>query len=96
MTEKLPKLATVELDDDMRIVLAHMCEDLHLEPGIAINRLCIVAIYCSIYRPSPYNPCKDLLDDIYQAFDESVDELNQQEQRREFNSMFERLKRFEV
>ena len=45
MTDKLPRLATVELDDDMRIVLAHMCEDMHLEPGIAINRLCIAAIY---------------------------------------------------
>ena len=36
MTDKLPKLATVELDDDLRIVLARVCEDLHLEPGIAI------------------------------------------------------------
>lgn len=96
MAEKLPKPVTVELDDDMRIVLAHMCEDMHLEPGAAINRLCIAAIYCSIYRSSPRNPCNDLLDEIHQAFMESLDELNQQEQRREFNRMFERLKRYEV
>lgn len=96
MTDKLPKLATVALDDDLRIVLAHVCEDLHLEPSIAINCLCIAAIYCAICKSDMLNPCSDLLDEIHQAFAESVDELNQQEQRREFNRMIERLKRFEV
>ena len=97
MTDKLPKLATVELDDDLRIVLAHMCEDLHLEPGIAINRLCITAIYCAICKSDQLNPCKEMLDGICQAFMESLDELYEaDEQRRKYHQMIERLKRFEV
>lgn len=97
MTEKLPKLATVELDDDLRIVLAHMCEDMHLEPGTAINRLCIAAIYCAICRSDSLNPCKEMLDGICQAFMESLNELYEaDEQRRRYHQMIERLKRFEV
>ena len=97
MTDKLPKLATVELDDDLRIVLAHVCEDLHLEPGIAINRLCITAIYCAICKSDQLNPCKEMLDGICQAFMESLDELYEaDEQRRKYHQMIERLKRFEV
>ena len=97
MTDKLPKLATVELDDDLRIVLAHVCEDLHLEPGIAINRLCITAIYCAICKSDMLNPCKEMLDEICHAFMESLDELYEaDEQRRKYHQMIERLKRFEV
>lgn len=93
MTDKLPKLATVELDDDLRIVLAHVCEDMHLEPVTAINRLCITAIYCAICKSDQLNPCKEMLDGICQAFMESLNELYEaDEQRRKF----ERLKRFEV
>ena len=97
MTDKLPKLATVELDDDLRIVLAHVCEDMHLEPGTAINRLCIAAIYCAICKSDMLNPCKEMLDEICQAFMESLDELYEaDEQRRRYHQMIERLKRFEV
>ena len=97
MTYKLPKLATVELDDDLRIVLAHVCEDLHLEPSIAINRICIAAIYCAICKSDMLNPCKEMLDEICQAFMESLNELYEaDEQRRKYHQMIERLKRFEV
>ena len=97
MTEKLPKLATVELNDDLRIVLAHVCEDMHLEPVTAINRLCITAIYCAICKSDQFNPCKEMLDGICQAFMESLDELYEaDEQRRKYHQMIEWLKRFEV
>lgn len=97
MTDKLPKNVAVALDDDLRIVLAHMCEDLHLEPGAAINRLCIAAIYCAICKSDMLNPCKEMLDEICQAFMESLDELHEaEEQRRRYHQMIELLKRFEV
>ena len=97
MADKLPKNVAVELDDDLRIVLAHVCEDLHLEPGIAINRLCIAAIYCAICKSDQLNPCKEMLDGICQAFMESLDELYEAyEQRRKYHQMIEWLKRFEV
>lgn len=97
MAEKLPKNVAVALDDDLRIVLAHVCEDLHLEPGIAINHLCIAAIYCAICKSDMLNPCKEMLDGICQAFMESLNELYEaDEQRRKYHQMIERLKRFEV
>lgn len=90
MTEKLPKLATVELDDDLRIVLAHVCEDMHLEPVTAINRLCITAIYCAICKSDQLNPCKEMLDGICQAFMESLNELYEaDEQRHKYHQMIE-------
>lgn len=70
MTEKIPK--PVELVDDLRTVLVHICEDCHLEPGIAINPFCNVLICCAIDDP---NLCEEDRDAIDRTYRESLNEL---------------------
>lgn len=70
MAEKLPK--SVELANDLRTVLAHLCEDWHLEPSVAINSLCNAAICYGIDSP---DLCEEYRDAISRVYRESLNEL---------------------
>lgn len=88
MAEKLPK--PVELADDLRTVLAHLCEDLHLEPGVAINPLCNVFICYAIDGPDLCEEDRDAIDRTYR---ESLNELLElrckADQKHEYDLMLE-------
>lgn len=90
MTEKLPK--SVELADDLRTVLAHLCEDWHLESSIAINSLCNAAICYGIDSP---DLCEEYRDTISRVCRESLNELLElkckADQKHEYDLMCELL-----
>ena len=92
MIEKLPKPTNVELADDLRTVLAHLCEDWHLEPGVAISPLCNAAICYGIDSP---DLCEEYRDAISRVCRESLNELLElkckADQKREYELMVELL-----
>lgn len=56
MTEKMPKFVTIGLSDDLRTVLAQLCEDWRLDPSAAINPLCNTAV---CYELSSLDLCEE-------------------------------------
>lgn len=72
MTEKLPKFVTIELSDDLRTVLAHLCEDWRLDPSAVISPLCNTAI---CYGIDSLDLCEEYQNAVNRAFAKSMNEL---------------------
>lgn len=72
MIEKIPKFVVMELSDDLRTVLAQLCEDWRLDPSTAINPLCNTAI---CYDLNTLDLCEEYRNAVNRAFAESINEL---------------------
>ena len=73
MTEKMPKFVVMELSDDLRTVLAQLCEDWHLDLSAAINPLCNTAVCYDL--SSSLDLCEEYHNAVNRAFAESMNEL---------------------